>query len=355
MSEGDQTEQLVQAVLDAYQKSECLRICGGGSKEFLGNLVAGEPLMINEHAGILSYEPSELVITARAGTRLSTINQTLSDAEQMLGFEPPEFGENATLGGTVACALSGPRRPYCGSVRDFVLGVNCINGKGEYLRFGGQVIKNVAGYDVSRLMVGAYGSLGVLLEISLKVLPKPEIEITKILEVTQTNACHEMIRLSCLPLPVSGMSYCNSQLRVRLAGTENGVRAAQAEIGGEIDPAGEEYWRQLREQELSFFNRNQALWRISVPVTAPEMDFSHECLYDWGGALRWVYTDMPVELIFEVAKNLGGHAMMFRPHSNSPVDRFTSLEQPNRKFHENLKIAFDPKRILNRNVMYQDI
>ncbi len=355
MPDADQTEQLVEAVLNAYQKSECLRICGGGSKDFLAGHVVGEQLMVNEHTGILSYEPSELVITARAGTRLSAINQILSDSEQMLGFEPPRFGENATLGGTVACALSGPRRPYCGSARDFVLGVNCINGKGEHLRFGGQVIKNVAGYDVSRLMVGAYGSLGALLEISLKVLPKPEIEITKVFEVVQTNACHEMVRLAGLPLPVSGLSYCNSQLRVRLAGTENGVRAAQAAIGGETDPAGEEYWRLLREQELSFFNRNQALWRISVPVTAPDKGLGQECLYDWGGALRWVYTDKPADVVFEVAQNLGGHAMMFRPDSDWPVDRFASLAQPNRRYHENLKFAFDPKRILNRDIMYQGI
>ena len=355
MTGADETGQLVETIQFAHGNSQPLRIRGSGSKFFFGHSIVGTVLDVSKHAGILSYEPSELVLTARAGTKLSEITKTLSESEQMLGFEPPFFGKNATLGGTIACGFSGPRRPFAGSARDFVLGIKCINGKGEFLAFGGQVIKNVAGYDVSRLMVGALGSLGVLCEISLKVLPKFELEMTRIREMDETGACKEMVRLAGFSLPISAMSYCQGLLRVRLSGTENGIQAAQGVVGGEVDSSGEEYWLQLREQQLRYFNCNQPLWRLSVPATTPRLPFADDCLIDWGGALRWVYTDQPADSVFMAAKQAGGHATMFRPDTHWPTDRFSQLSDPVAGIHARLKSAFDPAGILNPGIMYADV
>ncbi len=354
LPETDCKENLIAAVKAAYHNDEKLRIQGSGSKSFYGNPVAGTTLDVTGHCGVLTYEPSELVITARAGTRLADIDRILTDARQILGFEPPWFGEDATIGGAVACGLSGPRRPFAGSVRDFVLGINCINGKGEYLSFGGQVIKNVAGYDVSRLMVGALGALGVICEVSLKVLPRPEVELTRVLELDDGTARKEMVRLARLPLPLSGLSYYGGLLRVRLSGTENGIRAAESQIGGEVDQNGTVYWQRLKEQQLNFFYRNQSLWRLSVAATAPTMKLDGDCLLDWGGAQRWIYTDDDPDILFNVARRMGGHATMFKPDAGWPRGRFSALEEPAKGIHSRIKSAFDPKRILNSGILYAD-
>lgn len=273
----------------------------------------------------------------------------------MLAFEPPMFGENATLGGTVACGFSGPRRPYAGAVRDFVLGVKCVNGKGELLSFGGQVIKNVAGYDISRLMTGALGTLGVLCEISLKVLPKSEAEITVVQELNECAAHKKMIQLSGMPLPLSAMSFSSGRFRIRLSGTENAVRAAKSEIGGELQDDGKEYWRLLREHQLDFFSRNQPLWRQSVPPTTQVENLGGDCLIDWGGALRWIYTDDSELSMFEKTKQSSGHATMFRASDAWPNDRFSRLDDAAMKIHKGLKSAFDPAGILNPGIMYSDL
>ncbi len=353
MSGNDLKAELIAAVESAYQNGEKLRIRGSGSKFFFGNPVVATPLDVSAHSGVLSYEPAELVITARAGTRLSEVTNLLAESRQILGFEPPWFGEEATIGGTVACGLSGSRRPFAGSVRDFVLGINCINGKGEYLSFGGQVIKNVAGYDVSRLMVGALGALGVVCEVSLKVLPQPEVETTRVLEFDDEAARTEMIRLNCLPLPLSGLSYHQGLLRIRLSGTENGVRAAEKQIGGELDHEGDVYWQDLKEQKLNFFFRNQSLWRLSVAATAPALNLDGDCLLDWCGALRWVYTDDSPDAVFAAANSMGGHATLFKADSGWPQGRFSELEEPAKSIHSRIKSAFDPKGILNPGILYE--
>ena len=225
---------LQQAVRGALASKTSLNITAGNSKAFLGRVACGQDLCINEHRGIIHYQPTELVITARAGTLLSEIEQTLAEQGQMLAFEPPYFADTATLGGAVACGLSGARRPFAGSVRDFVLGCKIINGKAEVLSFGGEVMKNVAGYDVSRLMAGAMGSLGILLEISLKVLPKPPIEQTVCFELSPTEAINKMAQLSVQCLPVSGLSHDGRRLYIRLSGPETAVRASAKKIGGEL-------------------------------------------------------------------------------------------------------------------------
>jgi len=352
LSSSDLKSELIETVQSAYQRKEKLRIQGSGSKFFYGNPVDGTTLDVARHSGITAYEPTELVITARAGTRLSEITHTLDDTGQILGFEPPYFGPDATLGGVVACGFSGPRRPFAGSVRDFVLGVNCINGEGEYLAFGGQVIKDVAGYDVSRLMVGALGALGVICEVSLKVLPRPEVEMTRVLELDEEAARRHMIRFARLPLPLSGLSYANRLLRIRLSGTENAIHAATEQIGGEVDYDGAVFWHALKEQELNFFQRNQSLWRLSVGATAPTLKLAGDCLEDWGGALRWIYTDDEPESVFEVARAMGGHATMFKPDTGWPHQRFSALGKPASSIHVRLKAAFDPKGILNAGILY---
>ncbi len=355
MPGSDDINRLVEKVRTSHRNSEPLRICGSGSKFFLGRPIVGSVLDVKRHTGIVSYEPSELVLTARAGTTLREITAALTASGQMLGFEPPWFGENATLGGTIACGLSGPRRPFAGSARDFVLGIKCITGKGELMSFGGQVIKNVAGYDVSRLMVGAMGSLGVLIEISIRVLPCHELETTLVLELDEERALDEMIRLSGLPIPISGLSYSSGLMRVRLSGTENGIVSAKAEIGGQDEPSGREFWLQLKEQKLRFFNRNQMLWRLSVPVTAPAMNLGEDCLIDWGGALRWVYTDKTDEEMFDFARQLRGHATVFRAESYYQGERFSQLSGVVAELHTRLKSSFDPGGILNSGIMYSNV
>lgn len=355
LSGNDDTERLVDKVRSSHGKSEPLRIRGSGSKFFFGRPIVGNVLDVSRHQGIVSYEPSEMVLTARAGTTLREITDTLSLSEQILGFEPPWFGDRATLGGTIACGLSGPRRPFFGAARDFVLGVKCITGTGEIMSFGGQVIKNVAGYDVSRLMVGAFGTLGVLSEMSIRVLPRFESETTQMLELDERSALDEMMRLSGLPIPISGLSYAGGVLRVRLSGSEQGLVSAQARVGGENDAAGAEYWYQLREQKLNFFSRNQTLWRLSVPVTAPAMGLGEDCLIDWGGALRWVYSDRSNDQMFEFAGKMRGHAMIFHSEQQYAGERFSRLPDVTAGIHARLKSSFDPAGILNAGIMYSEI
>jgi len=220
------TQTIREQVSAAAAGHTALAIEGGGSKRFLGRGVAGQPLPVGAHRGIIDYTPSELVISARAGTPLAELEATLAAEGQMLAFEPPHFGAAATLGGTIACGLSGPRRPYAGAARDFVLGVNCINGQGDYLRFGGQVMKNVAGYDLSRTLTGSFGTLAVLLDVHLKVLPRPEREITLLQPCTVAEAITRCNHWAGQPLPLSGACHFDHQLLIRLSGTARGVAAA---------------------------------------------------------------------------------------------------------------------------------
>jgi glycolate oxidase FAD binding subunit len=280
------------------------------------------------------------------------IESALSEHGQMLGFEPPRFGAGATLGGTIACGFSGPRRPFAGSARDFVLGCKLLNGQGEIVSFGGEVMKNVAGFDVSRLMVGALGTLGVLLQVSLKVLPRPSCETTLSFECTADAARERMLRWSSRALPVSALAYDDGLLRVRLSGAEPAVRAAQQQLGGDASDTSGAYWIELREQTLPFFRGTGDLWRISVPPAAPVSFIEGECLIDWGGALRWVRTEAAASAIFAAAEKAGGHALLFR--ASRGEGRFQPLGPPLRTLHRRLKQAFDPHGIFNIGRMYED-
>jgi glycolate oxidase FAD binding subunit len=349
-SDADIGRALQDEVRSAVASRTALAITGGGTKTFYTGTLQGKPFDVTGHRGIVSYEPTELVVTARAGTPLAEIEAALSEKGQMLGFEPPYFGATATLGGNIACGFSGPRRPYAGSARDFVLGTKIINGKGEILKFGGEVMKNVAGYDVSRLMVGALGTLGVLLEISLKVLPKPAKELTLSFEMPADKAIDTMNAWAGRPLPLSAACHIGDTLYIRLSGTEPGVRAAQAKLGGKVLEQGDEFWRELREHQCGFYQDAVPLWRLSVPPATPPLNLPGKCLIDWGGAQRWLKTEAPANAIRQHAENVGGSATLFR-HDARNGATFHSLPAQLATLHQNLKRAFDPDGIINPILM----
>jgi glycolate oxidase FAD binding subunit len=342
---------LCERVRGHSERKAALRIRGGGSKDFYGEETAGEALDMSGYSGIVAYEPKELVLTVRAGTRLSAVEAELDSQRQMLAFEPPHFGDAATIGGAVAAGLSGPRRPYAGAVRDFVLGTRIVNGKGEDLSFGGRVIKNVAGYDVSRLMAGALGTLGVITEISFKVLPRPPAEATLEFEMDELSATLQANLWAGLPLPLSATSWEAGRLRVRLSGAQTAVAAAKQKMGGETVDAGD-YWRDVREHRLAFFAGDKALWRVSVPQAAEPLAFPHPQLIEWGGGLRWLSGDVDPLTVRSTAERAGGHATLFRGGDRS-VGAFHPLKPPLLKIHRRLKEAFDPAGILNPNRMYK--
>ena len=352
-------EQYQTAIRAAAESKTPLRIRGGGTKDFYGN-PAGEQngtlLDMSDYNGIVDYEPTELVITARAGTRLADLEAELNRHGQMLAFEPPHFGAAATLGGCVAAGLSGPRRVAAGSVRDFVLGVRMLDGKGEDLRFGGQVMKNVAGYDVSRLMAGSMGTLGVLLEVSLKVLPKPAVETTLCMAMDEAVAIEKMNQWAGKPLPVSATCFTEGQLFVRLSGAGPAVRAARAKLGGEEvkDDAG--FWRSVREHTHDFFQPDQQLWRLSVKSTALSLHLPGKQLLEWNGALRWLCATGgdETEVIRRAAQEAGGHATLFRGDAVR-TEVFHPLSLALMKIHRTLKEKFDPAGIFNPGRLYPGI
>lgn len=350
---NDHTYTLQQAVESALAAKTPLAIAGGGSKAFYGREADGKTLSVNEHRGIINYHPSELIITARAGTLLSELQSVLAEQGQMLAFEPPSFKDTATLGGTVACGFSGPRRPFSGSVRDFVLGCKIINGKAEVLSFGGEVIKNVAGFDVSRLMAGALGTLGILLEISLKVLPLPAAELTSCFELDAADVIARMTALAVRPLPISGLSYDGHILFVRLSGGEKAVKAAADKMGGDMAVADSEHWQQLNEQRHEFFQTDQNLWRLCLPPGAPPLALDGSWHYDWGGGLRWLKSEEPAERIFSLAAQAQGHAVLFKGKDRTG-EVFQPLTGKLQQLNANIKKVFDPDGLFNLQKMYRE-
>lgn len=354
MSDSDIGTQLQEQVKAAVATATPLCITAGNSKSFYGRAPVGERIDLSGHSGIVSYEPTELVITARAGTPLRDIEQTLADNNQMLAFEPPHFGATATLGGTIACNLSGPRRPYTGAARDFVLGTRIINGKGEILRFGGEVMKNVAGYDVSRLMTGALGTLGVLLDISLKVLPRPETELTLAQQTSAQQALDSMHALSHLPLPVSASLFDGDTLFVRLSGTARGVDAARDRVSGDEVRQGSELWSRVKEHQHDFFAAQQPLWRLSLASTTAPLSIEGQWLYEWGGAQRWLLGESDARVVRSLAHAHGGHATLYR--GDPQRDQvFHPLPDGLMTLHRRLKQAFDPHGIFNPGRMYREL
>ena len=333
-----------------------LRLRGGGSKDFYGQALEGEVLDTRAYAGIVAYEPTELVITARSGTPLAELEAALRAEGQQLAFEPPHFGPGATVGGMVAAGLSGPRRQAAGAVRDFVLGVRMLDGRGDDLSFGGQVMKNVAGYDVSRALAGSLGTLGLILEVSLKVPPLPFAEVTLKLEMPQDKAIAILNHWGGHPLPISACAWAEDALAVRLSGAASAVKAAREAIGGEAIEAAEaqRFWLGIREQTDSFFQTAKPLWRLSVPTIVPPLALPGLQLIEWGGALRWLASSADARTIRAAAAHAGGHATLFRAADKS-AGVFTPLAPALAKIHRNLKDAFDPAGIFNPGRMYPDL
>ncbi|WP_429302555.1 glycolate oxidase subunit GlcE [Paraburkholderia sp. GAS199] len=370
----DDSERLAGEVQAALADGTPLRIRGGDSKAFLGRPVQGRPIDTRSHRGVVSYDPTELVITARAGTPVAELNAVLDAAGQMLPCEPPDYDGRATVGGMVASGLAGPRRPWSGAVRDFVLGCRVIAGNGgggRPLRFGGEVMKNVAGYDVSRLMAGSFGCLGVITEVSLKVLPKPRATACLALELDAGEALRELSAWRRAALPVSGAAWLDGRLHVRLEGGVGSVASAADRIGGERLDA--RFWLALREQRLAFFDDPRPLWRVSLPnalpnglpdgladVTSsattsatPSPALPGSILLDWAGAQRWLKSDAPAATIRQIAHAAGGHATCFTPGTGA--EPFTPLPEPLLRLHRQLKRQLDPRGVFNPGRFYADL
>jgi len=331
-----------------------LAIRGGNTKHFYGAAVVGDVLDTRALTGIVDYEPTELVITARAGTLLADIEAAMRENGQMLAFEPPHFDAGGTLGGAIASGLSGPRRPYAGAARDLVLGVRVLDGAGCEQRFGGQVMKNVAGFDVARLMTGALGTLGVLTEISLKCLPRPRTEATRVVDCDEATSIALVNQWGGKPLPLSATCWHAGRLHVRLSGAAPAVAAAAPIIGGTALDEGVAFWASIRDQSHAFFrghgNAGRVLWRMSVKSTAPPADFG-DTLIEWGGGLRWIVQDAQGDdaPLRAWAAAQGGHATRFRGGEGAA---FATPDAVMLGLHQRLKATFDPQGIFNRGRLY---
>ena len=345
-----QVRRFQDAIRAADDGKRKLRIRGGGSRDFYGARLEGDLLDTCDYKGIVEYEPTELVLTARAGTLLGEIEATLARSGQMLPFEPPHFDPESTFGGCIASGFSGPRRAYQGAARDFVLGVRMLNSHGEDLQFGGQVMKNVAGYDVSRLLTGSFGTLGLLLDISVKVLPIPETEQTLQLELNEARAIETMNRWAGMPLPLSATCYVDNALYVRLSGAEPAVAAAARQLGGDaID--GVEFWQSIREQTHPFFSQTHPLWRLSIKSTTAPLDLG-PTLLEWNGSLRWINAKGTLDDFHAAAASAGGHATAFRPETRPAV--IQKLPPAMMKLQKKIKDALDPAGIFGPHRLHDE-
>ena len=347
-------EKTTTQIQQAIARKQTLTVRGGNSKHFYGNTASGEVLSTLENRGIVEYEPRELTITALAGTPLVDIERLLKQNNQMLPFEPPHFG-SATWGGCIAAGLSGARRPYCGAARDAVLGVSLIDGRGQHLHFGGRVIKNVAGYDVSRLMAGSMGTLGVMTQITCKLLPRPESERTLLLESNRNIAVQTMNMLAAQSLPISGTAWRRGdgvlgQLLVRLSGTDSTVVGAMEKIGGDaFDEAN--FWHDLQEHKLPEFAVSP-LWRVSVPSTtqasSAALEFPNTVMVEWGGAVRWLGGEVTAEHVRTLTQHVGGHATLFR--GEAEIDNvFSPASAPIAALNQRIRQVFDPHSVFDGN------
>jgi glycolate oxidase FAD binding subunit len=355
MAAIDEFQQRIRA---AAQARAPLRLRGAGSKDFYGETPTAEPggdvLDTRAHAGIVAHEPTELYVTVRCGTPLRQLEDALAQAGQMLAFEPPRHGEGTTVGGMVAAGLSGPRRASAGALRDFVLGAELIDGRGEVLRFGGQVMKNVAGYDVSRLLAGSLGTLGLITQVTLKVLPRPAAELSLRFELAQAEALNRLNEWAGRPLPLSASAWHDRQLTLRLSGAPPALHAARARLGGEEvpQPRAEDFWQSVRDQSHPFFGAT--LWRISVPTTAAPLPLAGSTFIEWHGGLRWLAAEVDPPAVRAAAKAAGGHATLFRADAalKRVAGAFDDLPATLMTLHRRVKQAFDPAGIFNPGRLY---
>ena len=337
-------EQFADTIRRARAEGRRLRIRGGGGKDFYGVALEGEPLDTRGYSGVVDYDPSELVITARAGTPLSEVESVLAARGQMLAFEPPRLGDGGTLGGAVASGLSGPRRVAAGSARDFVLGARVLDAQGRDLSFGGRVMKNVAGFDVSRLVAGSFGTLGLVTEVSLKVLPRPVAESTLCFAMDEPAALEAVNRWAGQPLPLSSSCHDGERLWVRLSGARAAVDSALGRMGGERvdDAAAEAFWSALRDQTHAFFREAGTLWRFSVRATAPALGLGPQWT-EWHGSLRWVAAPLDADAAHAAAARAGGHATLYRAEAGQRAAGIQRLTPGVLALHRRLKQAIDPE------------
>jgi glycolate dehydrogenase FAD-binding subunit len=360
----DISAQLIDAVKSASSENRKLNLCGFGSKAFMGRQLTGEalPLSLTGHSGIVNYQPLELLVTVRAGTAVSEIQSVLDEHDQLLPFEPPDFrreasSPEASIGGTLAANVSGPARPWMGSIRDTVLGTRLINGRGEHLRFGGQVMKNVAGYDASRLQAGAMGTLGIITELSLKVLPRPVASTTLVVEAEAEEAVVMMNQLSAQAKPLSGACWLEGKLFLRLSGSRMAVEAtAQLWRGTALAPEeASQFWSDLANQRLAFFSGDKPLWRFSVRSSAV-MDRSAAVaaapwLVDWAGAQRWLRGDFDRAELEALAEAAGGQLMLFRGAQHD-AEVFHTMPPAMQALQKRVKTSFDPDGLFNPGRLY---
>jgi glycolate oxidase FAD binding subunit len=354
---------LIDQVDRARAQHSAVDIRGGGTKLFYGGAPTGEPLDVTGLAGISSYEPTELVVTVRAGTPLADLEAALEEQGQCLPFEPPRFSRGGTVGGMVAAGLSGPARANVGAVRDHVLGVTLLNGRGEVMTFGGQVAKNVAGYDVSRLIVGSLGILGVICEVSLKVLPTARATATLRFDWDERQALEQFKLWASRPLPLNASAWHAGRLHVRLAGTQAAVSAACGKLGGTaVAPdAASAWWLGVRDQGQAFFSLSEAdlargdcLWRLSVPATTPPIQLPGGQFIEWHGAQRWWRTGATAREVRAAAARAGGHATLIRGADKSS-GAFAPVSEVLMRIHRGLKQAFDPALVFNPGRLYADL
>jgi len=353
----DISQQLQEQVLQARSGKEKLNIVGGGTKAFMGRAPSSDAgalnvLNVGEHTGIVAYHPVELVMTVRAGTALSDIEAALAEQGQALHFEPPHFGAESTIGGTFACNLSGPGRPWAGSVRDQVLGIRLLNGKGEHLRFGGEVMKNVAGYDVSRLQAGALGTLGVVTEISLKVMPGPAASLTLVQDMAMDEVLHYMNSRAAEPKPITAACWVDGKVYLRLSGAKSAVEATAEKWSGDVMEKGEAFWRSVQDMQHEFFaDKDEPLWRFSVGSTAATPKIEGQWFIDWAGSQRWFRGTAELGDLEPLARTAGGQVSLFRGGDRSAE---VMHSQPNalKTIQQRVKISFDPDGIFNPGRLY---
>ena len=358
----DISEQLVDQVNAALRNQTSLHVQGNNTKSKLGRSPAegGEIISLSGHKGIVQYEPVELILTARAGTTLAEIDKVLAEHNQILACDPRRYNGEATIAGSLASNQSGSARPWLGSLRDHVLGIRLINGKGEHLKFGGQVLKNVAGYDVSRLQAGSMGTLGVITEVSLKVLPAAAANITLIKELSADQALHQMNLLSRSAKPLSGASWVDGQLHLRLQGAHSAVSATaeqwQKQLQAQILEAEQanDFWHKLREHQLEFYQQRSSgepLWRFSVNPTAEHFLGSEQWAFDWTGAQRWLRGNFDPQQLQELALKAGGEVQLYEGGDRSGEVSFVTNDTL-RQIYQNVKAAFDPQGIFNPGRLY---
>ena len=341
----DLTAQLEQQIQQAYTTKSPLKIQAGNTKAYLGRDSSGEVVDVANHSGVISYSPTELVIRARAGTKISHLNDLLSEHQQRLPFEPPSFAGEATIGGTVAANQTGASRPWFGGVKDSLLGLGLINGYGEAMQFGGQVMKNVAGFDVTRLQCGAMGSLGLITDVSIKVLPEFKTGHTLTFEMTAEVALQTMLRWANLSLPITGMSHLQGLLYVRLQGGDSGVASASEFLGGEqlVPKVAKEFWQAVREGRLLQPQHNQILWRWSGSSDAPIHALPNTSLINWAGSERWALKASSSTPADGLIQYQGGDRL---------AEVYGAISAPQQALQERIKHAFDPHRILNPGRLY---